>query len=147
MMWCNCKLTVKGSRAALHTFVTAAKGFTCQYQNEAHKQSLARLFQTVPLPRQYEIFCFHALVPVPMEKLQEEYNEEWELKNWGCKFGAFRTKFRSSPMANKVYYEFRTLNKAPIALFNTVSIAHPKLKFVLKYDTGVTKWHKGVQCE
>jgi len=134
--------------------VSAAKGLDRVYQkSEAEKQSLARLYQSERLPDRYEEFSFHALVPVPDEVLKSGFDRvgyDWEVRNWGCKWGALDIKVKPCPMPSKgkVIYKFKTPNSAPVALLDVVAKDHPGVKLILKckYEEGgtsTTTWEGG----
>lgn len=151
--WCKCTVTVTGGKKAVAAFVSAATGYDRQYdQTEPEKRSLMQRYGAIPTPKM-ERFSFHALVPVPAEILAKGFNRwghDWEVKHWGCKWGALDIKVQHCPMPRgaKVVYKFRTPNSSPTALLDVVAKDHPTLKLVLvvKYEqegTYTATWIKG----
>jgi hypothetical protein len=157
-IWCECTLTVTGGKKAVAALVSAAKGYDRQYdQTEAEKHSLMARYGTLPTPK-LEAFCFHALVPVPDQILAkgfDRFGHDWEVKHWGCKWGALDIRVRPCPMprGGKVVYKFRTPNSSPSALLDVVAKDHPTLKLVLVVECEqeggrvTTTWNKGVRRE
>lgn len=142
LTWIRCVLTVEGDIAS---FVKAAAGYDRQYvADEAEKQSLVRLYQKRTVPPRFDELSFHALYPVPDEILRSGYKVgyDWEVVNWGCKWGATRIK-RTCPMSNMVRYRFNTPDNAPLALLDKVASDYPTLKLVLKFNGVTITWEHG----
>jgi hypothetical protein len=144
--WINNKLTIKGPKESLMVFADAAKGFNRTYTSlEAEKRSLVALYQEVELPAKLELFCFHALFPVPQNVLQQDYmtkGYKWEMEYWGCCCGCANVKCTEpSPMANEweMSYEFDTLDTVPVNLFDNIAPQYPDLIFVLN---GKYQWKR-----
>lgn len=115
-----------------------------------------RRYQDVAPEPKLERFSFHALVPVPDKVLRAGFDPvgyDWEVKHWGCKWGALDIKVQHCPMPKgaKVIYKFRTPNSAPEALLDVVAKDHPALRLILKvkYEgettTSTTTWEQGVR--
>jgi len=73
--WCNNKLVVIGPDGDVDRFKKTATGNSPWHTQEEKKN----------------VLNFHSLMPIPPEIVSAGYGEagyEWELKNWGCKWGA-----------------------------------------------------------
>src|ERR1017187_6850446 len=92
---------------------------------------------------------FHSLVPVPEEVLRPGYGEagnDWELRNWGAKWGASDAGLVDE-WDGCLMYSFNTAWSPPIAFLENVSQQWPTLTFILEYDEpgmgfkGIAKGH------
>lgn len=147
--FCECTLIVWGSKSNVAAFTKAATGYDRQY-NDATMRSLIRRYQKLLPKPKLQQFCFHSLVPVPDEVLQAGFDSagyDWEVSNWGCKWGALDIKVQHCPMSKgaKVIYKFKTANSAPLALLDVVAQNHPALFFKLKCDGTSLTWKKGLR--
>lgn len=112
-MWCINKLTVEGPVDDLTDFVESAKGFDRQYSSaQAEKRSLIKLYQKHMINDELQLLCFHALVPVPLNILDQDYRVgyDWEMEQWGCQWGATGTTIKHCPIVSsmgKVIYKFK----------------------------------------
>ena len=155
--WVCCTLSVTGDTDTVTDFVKKAEGFDREYSDSVEKRALIRVFQDEQPEKKLELLCFHALVPVPGKILKAGFDRrgyDWEIRNWGCKWGALNIRRKLSPMAkgSKAEYKFKTPNSSPCILLDNVAAKYRALKFVLKLryegDKEITtvKWVNGVRC-
>jgi len=117
---CLNNLTITGPEPDVQAFKTKAVGHSPWEEAEGEPDALN----------------FHSLVPVPEEVLKAGYESagyDWEMANWGCKWGA------SDPGVleewnGHVEYEFYTAWSPPEKFLQTVAVQWPTLVFVLAYE-------------
>jgi Ferredoxin-like domain in Api92-like protein len=118
--WCSNKLTITGPEADVQAFKTKAIGHSPWSEPEGDPDALN----------------FHSLVPVPGEILKAGYESaghDWEMANWGCKWGASGPTILGE-WEGHVDYEFYTAWSPPIELLKRLSVQWPSLVFVLAYE-------------
>jgi hypothetical protein len=118
--WCLNNLTITGPEADVQAFKTKAVGHSPWEEPAGEPDALN----------------FHSLVPVPKEVLKAGYESagyDWEIANWGCKWGASDPEIRDE-WENHVEYEFYTTWSPPIEFLQTVAVQWPSLVFVLAYE-------------
>jgi len=80
-------------------------------------------------------FNFHSLVPVPEAIIQANYDPvryDWEIANWGCKWGADYNELKEDH-GHKLVYWFETPNSPPHALLKRLGRLWPELRFEDSY--------------
>ena len=129
--WCNNKLAVSGPDEDVEQFKEAAIG-NSPWQTKEEKKSALN---------------FHSLIPIPPEVLSAGYNPagyEWELKNWGCKWGACHAESVEEWEGHLTYF-FDTAWSPPIPFLSQLAPKWPTLTFLLDYEEmgmgfkGITK--------
>lgn len=130
--WCNNKLAVYGPDDDVKRFKETAIG--CSPWTEIKEQ-------------EEDVLNFHCLVPVPRDVLSAGYNHagyEWELKNWGCKWGACNPEL-TDEWEGQLTYRFETAWVPPIPFIEKLGPQWPMLIFLLDYEEmgigfkGITK--------
>src|ERR1017187_4630995 len=129
--WCNNKLAVHGPGEDVERFKETAIG-NSPWHTEAEKKN---------------VLNFHSLVPVSPEVLSAGYGQsgyEWELKNWGCKWGACHAEEVEEWEGHLTYF-FDTAWSPPISFLSKLAPLWPTLTFLLDYEEmgmgfkGITK--------
>jgi hypothetical protein len=118
--WCLNNLTITGPQADIQAFKTKAVGHSPWEEPEGEPDALN----------------FHSLVPVPEEVLKAGYESagyDWEMANWGCKWGAMNPTILDE-WEGHVEYEFCTAWSPPIELLQRVSVQWPALVILLEYE-------------
>ena len=118
--WCSNNLTITGPQVDVEAFKTKAVGHSPWEEPEGEPDTLN----------------FHSLVPVPEEVLKAGYEpagHDWELANWGCKWGASDPEILDE-WEGHVEYEFHTAWSPPIEFLQKVAVQWPSLVFVLAYE-------------
>jgi len=118
--WCSNKLTITGQQADIQAFKTKAVGHSPWEAPEGEP----------------DVLNFHSLVPVPDEVLQAGYESagyNWEMANWGCKWGASDLGILND-WEGYVDYEFYTAWSPPIEFLQTVAVQWPALVLILAYE-------------
>jgi hypothetical protein len=136
--WVENRLTIEGPEPTIERFVERARGPATFYGTGN------------PVDAKVYDFSFHALYPVPLNVLQEDYPQlgfDWELDHWGCKWGARESSIQErSP--NKVIYAFETPNGPPVLLISSLAGEYDDLKFSLTYEgnefVGLVNFRQGV---
>ena len=77
---------------------------------------------------------FNSFIPIPKEK-QKECWYEWELENWGTKWGACNVDYVMYDK-NRIGYNFDSAWSPPIMFIKNVSKLFPKLLFEMDYEEG-----------
>jgi hypothetical protein len=119
--WCANKLTIIGPEADVRSFKEKATG---------------RWPWSKPDETEVEMLNFHSLIPVPDEILKAGYDPagyDWEVANWGCKWGADATTIVDEG-GTCMIYEFYTAWSPPIKFLKKVAVQWPALQFVLSYE-------------
>ena len=117
--WCLNKLTVTGLESDVQAFKAKAVGHSPWDEPEGE-----------PV-----VLNFHSLVPVPEEVLKAGYESagyNWEMANWGCKWGAENPTILDE-WEGHVEYEFSTAWSPPEQFLEKVAVQWPNLLFVLEY--------------
>ena len=110
--WCNNKLTVFGPDEDVQRFKKNAIG-NSPWHTEQEKKN---------------VLNFHSLTPVPPEVVSAGYDQagyEWELMNWGCKWGACSTELVEEREGHLTYF-FDTAWSPPIPFLS--KLAHNGLR-------------------
>src|SRR4051794_27099727 len=118
--WCSNQLTITGPEEDVLAFKEKAAGHSPWPE----------------APQELNRLNFHSLVPVPEEILGQGYREagcDWELKNWGCKWGSCNTWIVDEDPGS-IIYEFDTAWSPPLQFIATVAKQRPTLTFTLAYD-------------
>ena len=118
--WCSNNLTITGPQADIEAFKTKAVGHPPWKEPEGEPDALN----------------FHSLVPVPAEVLKAGYEPagyDWEMANWGCKWGASGPGILNE-WEGHVEYEFYTAWSPPIEFLKKVAVQWLSLVFVLAYE-------------
>ena len=118
--WCNNRLMIYGPEAEIKRFKETATGYSPWSANEEQKRS---------------VLNFDSLLPIPPEILAAGYEAgyEWELKHWGCKWGA-ETPELVEGWEGHLEYAFATAWSPPVPLLAKLGPQWPSLTFVLDYD-------------
>lgn len=138
--WVDNKLTIKGPAESVERFIQRAQGHDPVYKQDRDRVQEGK----------FQAFSFHALYPVPLNVLEESYQQfgfDWELGHWGVKWGASESSLeRLSP--NEVVYTFDTPSGPPVLLLSNLAKEYDDLMFRLTYEgnefTGLVKFRKGV---
>jgi hypothetical protein len=120
--WCSNHLTVKGEHAEVQRFKVQAVGHSP--------------WETPPVDEEPAALNFHSLVPVPADVLQAGYENagyDWELNNWGCKWGACSADLVEDN-GHELLYGFDSAWSPPIAFLKHLGKLWPNLMFLLEYD-------------
>jgi hypothetical protein len=121
--WCANKLTVTGSVEEVQAFKAKAVGHPPWSEPEGPP----------------DVLNFHSLVPLPVEVLttgtpsNNEAAYQWQLANWGCKWGACDAGIVDE-CESCLVYAFNTAWSPPIPFIQTVAKQWPGLIFVLEYE-------------
>ena len=130
--WCNNRLAIYGPDADVKRFKAQASGHSPWVKAEEREES---------------VLNFHSLMPVPPEILSAGYEQigyEWELKNWGCKWGACSPEL-ADEWEGHLEYAFETAWSPPVPFLSKLVPAWPMLTFLLDYEEmgmgfrGITK--------
>ncbi len=119
--WVQNQLVVKGPAKKISKFKKQAVGF-----NAWGKPTK----KTKPSP-----LNFHSLVPIPDDVLKQEYSpvgNDWEWKNWGCKWGSCEAKLIQDS-GFFILYRFTTPWSPPDRFLKKLGVLWPDLTFVLDY--------------
>jgi hypothetical protein len=136
--WCDNHLRVTGPNEDVEKFRLQAVGHSP--------------WDTPPEGEKPCVLNFHSLVPVPEAVLKAGYElagYDWELKNWGCKWGACQADLVDDNGCELVY-GFDTAWSPPLAFLEHASKQWPSLTFILEYEEsgnafkGLTKAANGV---
>lgn len=135
--WCSCELRVDGPEAEVGRFTAAARGAGPKYEPEE--------------PGEPSEFCFHSLHPVPDEVVAKGYEPagyEWEVANWGVKWGAHKPAVVGRSEGG-VSYHFQTAWGPPTEFLDKVAADWPALAFTLEFEEssttrGTACWQNGV---
>ena len=134
--WYHNRLSVIGKPENVAAFVEKAEGKDLLWRDGKGPAHLGNM--TVPL-------SFHSLVPLRASVLETtEYNPwgiEEELRQWGCKWGAFEPDFRIVEDGH-AFYEFQTAGRPPVNLLKTCSAAFD-IKFYASYWSDILKGRRG----
>ena len=129
--WCTNKLVVHGPHEDVKRFKEKATGHSPWPADEGEKS----------------VLNFHSLVPIPPEVLSAGYEQagyEWELRNWGCKWGACSAALVDE-WEGHLEYAFETAWSPPIPFLSKLASSWPTLIFLLDYEEmgmgfkGITK--------
>jgi Ferredoxin-like domain in Api92-like protein len=118
--WNSNHLTVKGENEAVQRFREKAVGH-CPWNPPVEKPN---------------VLNFHSLVPVPADVLEAGYEAkgyDWELANWGCKWGACDGELIDDNGC-ELFYGFDTAWSPPIAFLAAAAKQWPMLTFILEYE-------------
>lgn len=130
--WCNNKLAIYGQVEDVKRFREQAIGYSPWHKIKEQNQNALN---------------FHSLLPVPLEVLSAGYHTsgyEWELTNWGCKWGGCPSKLVDE-WEGHLEYAFDTAWSPPIAFLTHLAPLWPTLIFLLEYEEmgmgfkGITK--------
>jgi hypothetical protein len=119
--WCNNKLAVYGPEEDVKRF--KAQSIGCSPWDEIRG-------------REECVLNFHSLLPVPPEVLSAGYESigyEWELKNWGCKWGAGSARLVEE-WEGHLEYTFLSAWSPPIPFLSNIAPLWPTLLFLLDYE-------------
>jgi hypothetical protein len=117
---CSNQLTITGPKADVKAFREKAPGQYPWWKPEEEP----------------EVLNFHSLVPIPENILAGDYESagyDWEMENWGCKWGAQDSTILDE-REEFIAYEFLTAWSPPMKFLETVAKQWPALQFVLEYD-------------
>jgi hypothetical protein len=130
--WCNNKLAVYGPEEDVTRFRERAIG--CSPWTHIKEQK-------------GNVLNFHSLVPIPPDVLSAEYDlagYDWEVANWGCKWGACDSEL-TDEWEGHLAYTFDTAWAPPVAFLTKLAPQWPTLIFLLDYEEmgmgfkGITK--------
>lgn len=131
--WCENSLTITGPKNVINEFVLRAKINNPPRYKE--KPGFINDISDDEQEEENELLNFNSLYPVPQNILNQGYSMagyNWEIKNWGCKWGACDTQFMQIS-DTKVVYNFESAWNPPIPFLIKVSKNFSELKFNLKY--------------
>ena len=117
---CSNNLTITGPKADVEAFKAKAVGHSPWEEQEGEP----------------DVLNFHSLVPVPDEVLKAGYEPvgyNWEMANWGCKWGAEGSTILDE-WEGHVEYEFYTAWSPPQRFLQIMAVQWPSLVFVLVYE-------------
>jgi len=120
--WCNNHLTVKGENENVQRFKDKAVGHSP--------------WDKPPEDEKPSALNFHSLVPVPDNVLQAGYEAkgyDWELQNWGCKWGACCAELVDDNGC-ELFYGFDTAWSPPVKFLELLGKLWPNLTFILEYE-------------
>jgi hypothetical protein len=129
--WCSNKLMVQGPEADVERFREKAIGNSPWHAADGEKN----------------VLNFPSLIPIPPEILATGYDQagyEWELKTWGCKWGACSAEIVDF-WEGHLEYAFETAWSPPIPFLAKLAPQWPTLTFLLDYEEmgmgfkGITK--------
>jgi Ferredoxin-like domain in Api92-like protein len=132
--WCTNTLAIYGPEADVKKFKEKSPGISPWHGEESN------------------ILNFHSLIPVPSEIIAIGYNNtdyEWELANWGCKWGACESELIEE-WEGHLKYTFDTAWAPPVPFLSKLGPQWPTLIFLLDYEEmgigfkGITKVHGDV---
>lgn len=154
--WCNNTLIITGPEDKIQEFKERANAYGPDYAEPEWKNSLPK--QT----KEKNLLSFHAFVPVPRDIQARTYggehesrsvdswndqtdehwleNEklpcgyEWEIENWGCKWGACNVRLYNRELGEPLEYAFETPWGPPEEFLDKVSEMYPELKFHLNFS-------------
>ena len=116
--WCRNDLEVRGPEAEVARFAAAARG-RYAWPGEGGTDG------------EEEVFCLNALYPTPEDVVAKGYEPagfDWEVANWGVKWGGwYSTVLESSP--GRVHYRIDTPWGPPMEFFARVVADWPGLGF------------------
>lgn len=130
--WCNNKLAIYGLEEEVKRFRDQAIGYSPWTHIREQKENALN---------------FHSLVPVPSEVLAAGYEPagyEWELRNWGCKWGPGSAEL-ADEWEGHLTYTFDTAWSPPVPFLSKLAPQWPTLMFLLEYEEmgmgfkGITK--------
>lgn len=129
---CWNKLVISGPDKDVKAFIKQAKALEHVYQFRGRPEE----YKVAVTRSEMLELSFHALVPIPDEILEGEYepkgrNKEYEL--WGCKYGAMDPVLENCDNG-LVEYAFDTPWSPPTQFLLSVSRKFPTLLFDMKYD-------------
>ena len=136
--WCENVLTISGLKNVLDEFIVVAR------LNKPKPCNLNNL----DVCEEDEVLNFNSLYPIPSNIIDLADSYDWEVKNWGCKWGACESKIYENS-DNEVEYEFLTPWAPPRNFLIKVSRDFPELKFRLEYEEplmgfgGIIKFQNG----
>jgi Ferredoxin-like domain in Api92-like protein len=129
--WCSNRLAVYGPDEDVARFKDKAAGNSPWHAADGEKN----------------VLNFHSLVPILPEILAAGYEAagySWELKNWGCKWGACSAHL-ADEWEGRLEYAFETPWSPPIPFLTKAALDWPTLTFLLDYEEmgmgfkGITK--------
>jgi len=119
--WCNNTLSIYGTVEDVVRFKKQAIGYSPWHKIEADNENALN---------------FHSFIPVPADILASGYDPlgyEWELANWGSKWGACHSKLLDE-WEGHLEYAFDTAWTPPLAFLTHVAPLWPSLIFLLEYE-------------
>lgn len=119
--WCRNILEISGPTHDLDSFKRAAVGFSPWHEPKPEEKP--------------NVLNFHSLMPIPESTLQAGYSSagyNWEVENWGCKWGAFRAWIQSE-YPDRICYMFETPWSPPLKLLGHASLNWLALTFGISY--------------
>lgn len=175
--WCMNHLYISGPEEDISKFKAKANGPEQTYHNYRTEKGtwpihddirLKAMYETPPEVGDSQIFSFHALHPVPeavrrlpyggkqcaeiaellgVESQGGGYN--WEVSNWGCKWGASESSLDSDE-PSFLQYRFDTAWGPPIEFLNKVAEDWTTLSFEIAFEepgmnfAGKAEWYDGI---
>jgi len=140
--WCDNILKITGPEEEIFRFVIDARGKPQFYSAEFRKENLRLVRDKKPAVNiqdaqgEEEALCFHAIVPIPNDILNGDYDPhgyQKEKELWGVKWGS-----KDSTLAvrneGEVHYTFETPWAPPLNFLLAASEKYPELKFTLEWD-------------
>jgi hypothetical protein len=118
--WCANKLAVYGPEEDVKQFKGKAVGYS-PWEESEQKES---------------VLNFHSLLPTPKEVIDAGYEKvgyDWEVQNWGCKWGACSAELVEE-WEGHLTYSFDTAWSPPIELLKNLGPQWPLLTFLLDYE-------------
>ena len=171
--WCNNKLEISGPPDIVAEFIAAARGPNQTYNQFNHFGAIdwgelddirvKALLTQDPERGSVSDLSFHALYPVPLQVRKFPYSPnlahkvadsagvilslagyDWEIKNWGVKWGASDVEMTEdgdpTPDLHEVTYFFATPWAAPFPFLDYVADKWPKLSFNMESDELGNEW-------
>lgn len=128
--WCFNKLVVSGKKSELDKF----KNFV-YFCPDKKIDKIEKLLLLKRKKSKSEALCFDKIIPKPKEIINAQYDPigyNWEILNWGCKWGAVRSEL-TKEKTTSLHYSFETPWAPPIPVLQRMSEQFPALNFRLTY--------------
>ena len=149
--WCRNHLKVEGPEDQILAFQESCEASPEEMVHYKPYLRIEQELQHMFKEPEGSAFYFHKLVPIPQELLDKTYDKgghAWEVRNWGCKWGASRVE-HSVDMPGKIDLTFDTPWHPPLILIDKLSNRYPELHFIMGYDEsdmnihGRAEWRDG----
>lgn len=134
--WCACTLTITGPQQDLDAFVTKAQGVG-KKNEEGHDIPAEALDFENLFPTPVDLVGTTSPNKTPNRELIDKHGADnwydWQLKNWGIKWGACNSMLEDHSDKH-AFYIFESPWSPPIKFFEKVSKDFPTISFILEYE-------------